>query len=69
MAYQASHVLEVELLQKACGLKVHRRVVPLFERSRLTCTAAPNQLDHMLMCIPWYKDHIQGSQEVMIGYS
>lgn len=67
MAYQASHVLEVELLQKSCGVKVHRRVVPLFERLA-DLDDAPNQLDK-LMSIPWYKEHIQGSQEVMIGYS
>jgi phosphoenolpyruvate carboxylase len=67
MAGAPSDVLAVRLLQKEAGIKKPLRVVPLFE------TLA--DLDHCgstmetLFSIPWYKNDIQGDQEVMIGYS
>lgn len=67
MATTASHVLEVELLQKAVGVEVTRRVVPLFEKLDDLTTSA--QTMEQLFSCKWYADHIKGEQEVMIGYS
>ncbi|CAI5536883.1 unnamed protein product [Closterium sp. Naga37s-1] len=67
MATSVSHVLEVQLLQKACGVTPARRVVPLFERLD-DLNNAPIVLD-ALLSIPYYKEIINGRQEVMIGYS
>ncbi|HEY5654173.1 MAG TPA: phosphoenolpyruvate carboxylase [Pontiella sp.] len=67
MASAPSDVLAVRLLQKAAGIANPLRVVPLFETL--------DDLDHcgetmqQLFSIPWYKEDIQGDQEVMIGYS
>ena len=67
MASRASDVLAVELLQKLAGVKAPLRVVPLFETSR-DLTNAGAIVDAVL-AIPWYRAHIAGRQEVMIGYS
>eukprot|EP00475_Leptophrys_vorax_P002830 TRINITY_DN11602_c0_g1_i1.p2 TRINITY_DN11602_c0_g1~~TRINITY_DN11602_c0_g1_i1.p2 ORF type:complete len:852 (-),score=93.10 TRINITY_DN11602_c0_g1_i1:159-2348(-) len=67
MATSVSHVLEVQLLQRACGVRPSRRVVPLFERLD-DLNNAPDVLDRLLN-IPFYKQLINGKQEVMIGYS
>eukprot|EP00850_Spirogloea_muscicola_P011767 SM000074S21677 [mRNA] locus=s74:317687:324258:- [translate_table: standard] len=67
MATSTSDVLAVELLQRACGVKTPMRVVPLFEKLA-DLENAPQSIDK-LFSIPWYKDHIKGKQEVMIGYS
>eukprot|EP00270_Netrium_digitus_P010934 TRINITY_DN3431_c0_g1_i1.p1 TRINITY_DN3431_c0_g1~~TRINITY_DN3431_c0_g1_i1.p1 ORF type:complete len:990 (-),score=298.74 TRINITY_DN3431_c0_g1_i1:292-3201(-) len=67
MASSVSHVLEVELLQKSCGVVSHRRVVPLFEKLD-DLNTAPEVLEK-LFSTPWYMEHIKGQQEVMIGYS
>jgi phosphoenolpyruvate carboxylase len=67
MSHTASDVLAVVLLQKECGVKRMLRVVPLFETL--------DDLNHaetamrQLFSTPWYAAHIQGKQEVMIGYS
>lgn len=67
MCSSASDVLLVCLLQKAAGTKQMLPVVPLFETL--------NDLNHAasilkkLFSLPWYKKHIQNSQQVMIGYS
>lgn len=74
MCRTASDVLAVELLQKE-GKSLSRedagtrplRVVPLFETID-DLRNAPNVM-HQLLQIPWYHQHIQGHQEVMIGYS
>jgi phosphoenolpyruvate carboxylase len=67
MAGQPSDVLAVRLLQKEAGIRKPLRVVPLFE----TLTDLDNSASVMdrLYSIPWYKEEINGDQEVMIGYS
>ena len=67
MTSRASDVLAVELLQKASGIAAPLRVVPLFETSR-DLENAGAVLD-MLLPIPWYRERINGRQEVMVGYS
>ncbi len=67
MASEPSDVLEVVLLQKECRLKRIMPVAPLFERLRDLENAAACM--ERLFAIPWYSNHIQGRQEVMIGYS
>jgi len=67
MSSAPSDVLAVRLLQKEAGVPKPLRVVPLFETL--------SDLDHCgdtmnrLFSIPWYKQDINGDQEVMIGYS
>jgi phosphoenolpyruvate carboxylase len=67
MATRASDVLLVILLQREAGIKQPLRVVPLFE----TLADLQNAADTLeqLFNVPWYKEHINGYQEVMIGYS
>ncbi|KAJ6752002.1 hypothetical protein OIU85_002425 [Salix viminalis] len=60
-------VLAVELLQRECHVKQPLRVVPLFEKLA-DLEAAPAALVR-LFSIDWYRDRINGIQEVMIGYS
>ncbi|CAI5505557.1 unnamed protein product [Closterium sp. Naga37s-1] len=68
MATSASHVLEVQLLQRAAGVKKPLRVVPLFERLD-DLTNAPAVLQQ-LFSLPLYRSSLEGGvQEVMIGYS
>jgi phosphoenolpyruvate carboxylase len=67
MTSRASDVLAVELLQKASGIAAPLRVVPLFETSR-DLENAGAVLDKLLP-IPWYRERINGRQEVMVGYS
>lgn len=67
MASTPSDILAVELLQKEMGVREPLRVVPLFEtlKDLEGATACLEQL----LAIPWYRQRIQGHQEVMIGYS
>lgn len=67
MASQPSDVLAVQLLQKECRVGQPLRVVPLFER--LDALQGAASCMHELFSMPWYKNHIGGHQEVMIGYS
>ena len=67
MARQPSDVLAVILLQKESGMVDFMRVVPLFET--LDDLQRAQQTMACLFAVPWYKEHIQGVQEVMIGYS
>ncbi|CAI8606910.1 unnamed protein product [Vicia faba] len=67
MATAASDVLAVELLQRECHVKQPLRVVPLFEKLA-DLEAAPAALAR-LFSIDWYRNRINGKQEVMIGYS
>ncbi|KAJ6793695.1 phosphoenolpyruvate carboxylase 2 [Iris pallida] len=67
MATSASDVLAVELLQRECHVKTPLRVVPLFEKLA-DLEAAPAALAR-LFSIDWYRNRINGKQEVMIGYS
>ncbi|EFJ19066.1 hypothetical protein SELMODRAFT_111216 [Selaginella moellendorffii] len=67
MATAPSDVLTVELLQRECRVSKPLRVVPLFEKLA-DLEAAPAAMD-CLFSIDWYRSHINGTQEVMIGYS
>ncbi|EPS69468.1 hypothetical protein M569_05291 [Genlisea aurea] len=67
MATAPSDVLAVELLQRECHMKKSLRVVPLFERLA-DLEAAPAAVAR-LFSIQWYRNRINGKQEVMIGYS
>jgi phosphoenolpyruvate carboxylase len=67
MASRASDVLAVEWLQRNVGVQRPLRVVPLFETGRDLQNAAEVLRD--LLAIPWYRERINGRQEVMIGYS
>jgi|EP00624_Nannochloropsis_granulata_P003040 phosphoenolpyruvate carboxylase len=67
MSKAPSDVLAVKLLMKEFGLKRNMRVAPLFE----TLDDLNQSADTMetLFSHPWYRGHIQGKQEIMIGYS
>ncbi|XP_010527380.1 PREDICTED: phosphoenolpyruvate carboxylase 1-like isoform X2 [Tarenaya hassleriana] len=67
MATAPSDVLAVELLQRECHIKQPLRVVPLFEKLA-DLEAAPAAVAR-LFSIDWYRNRINGKQEVMIGYS
>ncbi|GBG60875.1 hypothetical protein CBR_g15996 [Chara braunii] len=67
MSTAASDVLAVYLIQRECGVKKPLRVVPLFERLK-DLVNAPKIMDR-LFSIDWYREMINGRQEVMIGYS
>jgi phosphoenolpyruvate carboxylase len=67
MAEYPSDVLAVLLLQKEAGIKQALRVVPLFETLKDLDGAAATM--STLFNMHWYKQHIQGKHEVMIGYS
>ncbi|KAK9153017.1 hypothetical protein Sjap_000497 [Stephania japonica] len=67
MATAPSDVLAVELLQRECRIKKPLRVVPLFEKLA-DLEAAPAAVAR-LFSIEWYRNRIDGKQEVMIGYS
>ncbi|CAE7410721.1 unnamed protein product [Symbiodinium necroappetens] len=67
MSRATSDILAVCLLQKIGGVKQFMRISPLFE-TREDLQAAPRVIDSLLG-IPWYKDHVNGKQEVMLGYS
>ncbi|MBU2709717.1 phosphoenolpyruvate carboxylase [Zooshikella harenae] len=67
MAKQPSDVLAVILLLKECGVQHRVPVVPLFET--LNDLANADEVIKNLLGVSWYRDYIQGSQEVMIGYS
>lgn len=67
MATQASDVLVVRLLQKACGCVLPQRIVPLFETLDDLQGAAATLTQ--LLSIDIYRRNIEDRQEVMIGYS
>nr|CAA60626.1 phosphoenolpyruvate-carboxylase [Vanilla planifolia] len=67
MATSSSDVLAVELLQREFRVPKPLRVVPLFEKLA-DLEAAPAAVSR-LFSIDWYRDRINGKQEVMIGYS
>ena len=69
MSTCASDVLCVKLLMRECGCaeELCLRVAPLFERLD-DLNDAPNVM-RTLYENPWYLKHINGNQEVMIGYS
>nr|AVN87068.1 phosphoenolpyruvate carboxylase 1 [Selenicereus undatus] len=67
MATAPSDVLAVELLQRECRIKNPLRVVLLFEKLA-DLEGAPAAMA-CLFSIDWYRNKINGKQEVMIGYS
>ena len=67
MASRASDVLGVELLQQLAGNRRPQRVVPLCETDA-DLQASGAVLD-TLFALPWYRQRIDGRQEVMVGYS
>ncbi|HWO12095.1 MAG TPA: phosphoenolpyruvate carboxylase, partial [Polyangiaceae bacterium] len=67
MARQPSDVLVCELMQKAVGNSTPQRVVPLFET--IDDLERAGSVMRQLFQMPWYKDHIRGQQEIMVGYS
>ncbi|MGR3914933.1 MAG: phosphoenolpyruvate carboxylase, partial [Gammaproteobacteria bacterium] len=67
MASQPSDALAVALLQKECRVARPLRVVPLFER--IDALRGAGACMRRLFEIDWYRAHIGGRQEVMIGYS
>lgn len=67
MAKTASDVLSVCLLQRECGVREPLRVVPLFETLD-DLRRAPETIK-TLLSNDWYRAHINGLQECMIGYS
>lgn len=67
MATSPSDFLAVELLQRECHVRKPLRVVPLFEKLA-DLEAAPAALAR-LFSVEWYRNRINGKQEVMIGYS
>ncbi len=67
MASKPSDILAVKLLQKEMGVTESLRVVPLFET--LTDLQGAQACLEQLLALPWYREHIAGVQEVMIGYS
>jgi phosphoenolpyruvate carboxylase len=67
MTSSASDVLAVEYLQRAAGVPVPLRVVPLFETSNDLAHAG--EIVDALLSLEWYRARIGGRQEVMIGYS
>ena len=67
MASKPSDILAVKLLQKEVGVRSPLRVVPLFET--LTDLQGAQACLDQLIAIDWYREHIDGVQEVMIGYS
>jgi phosphoenolpyruvate carboxylase len=67
MASVPSDVLVAELLQRECGARTPLRVVPLLETAQ--DLRGGGSMLRQLLSIPWYRDRIDGHQEVMIGYS
>jgi len=67
MASKPSDILAVKLLQKEAGVRSPLRTVPLFET--LTDLQGAQACLDQLIGIDWYREHIDGVQEVMIGYS
>ena len=67
MARDASDVLAVLLLLKTVGFEGRLPIVPLFETLDDLDQAADSL--EALLAVDWYRDAIDGAQQVMIGYS
>lgn len=67
MASQPSDVLSVILLLREMGVAHNMRVAPLFET--LDDLQQAHHCIDVLLSTHWYRDYIDGHQEVMIGYS
>ena len=67
MARVPSDVLVVCLLQREAGAREFLRVAPLFEtKADLEASGATVKA---LLDVDWYRQHIAGHQEIMLGYS
>jgi phosphoenolpyruvate carboxylase len=67
MAKAPSDTLVVELLKRQAGIQGFLPVVPLFET--VEDLRAAGKTVRQLLSMPWYRSHIQGSIQIMIGYS
>ncbi|KAI9103302.1 phosphoenolpyruvate carboxylase [Phlyctochytrium arcticum] len=67
MARTPSDVLSVALLQKTAGVEQPMRVAPLFE-TKADLESAAATMDRLLS-VEYYRNSINGRQEVMLGYS
>ncbi len=67
MAAHPSDVLAVRALQEGAGLTPPLRVVPLFETVDDLQRAA--EVVDALLSLPWYRERVGSTMEVMIGYS
>ncbi|KAJ3055215.1 hypothetical protein HK097_011216 [Rhizophlyctis rosea] len=67
MAKLPSDVLAVSLLQKTVGIQHPMRVVPLFETK--SDLEGSTETVERLLSVDWYREEINGHQEVMLGYS
>lgn len=67
MAKSPSDTLVVELLKRQAGIRGFLPAVPLFETVADLRVAGKTVCQ--LLSMPWYRNHIQGSMQVMIGYS
>jgi len=67
MAGQPSDILSVILCLRELGMEQNIAIAPLFET--LADLDNAGSCIERLLTIPWYRDYIQGHQEVMIGYS
>jgi len=67
MARAPSDVLAVILLLRECGMSFALPVVPLFET--LNDLENSSRIIERLLSDSWYKNYVDGHQEVMIGYS
>lgn len=67
MAARPSDVLAVRALQEGAGLSPPLRVVPLFETVDDLQRAA--EIVDALLQLPWYRERVGPTMEVMIGYS
>ena len=68
MASVPSDVLAVELLQREFGVAAAAARGAAASRPPTTC-ARPARCSRQLLSMPWYRERIDGHQEVMIGYS
>ncbi len=67
MTKAPSDILAVMLLQREAGVLHPLRVVPLFETLKDLENAQSIMTE--LFALDWYREQIQGKQEIMIGYS
>ncbi|MHB1327564.1 MAG: phosphoenolpyruvate carboxylase [Gemmatimonadales bacterium] len=67
MAARPSDVLAVRALQEGAGLAPPLRVVPLFETVDDLQQAAA--IVDTLLSLPWYRERVGSTMEMMIGYS
>lgn len=67
MAQTPSDILAVEFLQHQAGCRRRLPVVPLFET--VDALAQAGATIRRLLAIPWYRDQLDGSLQVMVGYS